>query len=147
MQLQVIDEERTIRQNNSTRTWESPLDRRWAQTRDRFLAAVDPKQRATVAGLLRQRHRGGLGLRMWLRTLVTQDRPLPESLPTELVQVYLDDPEAVPLYDCASCGLAVPVLPGWRGYEGEPERVYFLECPCCGGSTGLHAYWSNTIKR
>ena len=146
MQLQFGNHKGTVRQDGSARVREHPLEGRWAQTRDQFLSAVDPRQRPTVAGLLRQPHRGGVGLRMWLRTLVTQGRAVPESLPLDLVQVYLDDPEAVPLHDCAECGLAIPVHPGWRGYEGEPERVYFPACPCCGGPTGLHAYWSKTTK-
>lgn len=120
-----------------------PLDPGWSEARDRFLAAMDLGQRLAVEGLLRQPRCGGLGLRLWLRILVTQGRPLPPALPVELVQVYLDDSEAVPLHDCANCGIAIPVRPGWQGYEGEPQRVYFPTCPSCGGRTGLYAYWSN----
>lgn len=121
-------------------------DRHWREARDRFLAAVTLRQRPAVADLLRHPHHGGLGLRMWLRALATQGRTLPPSLPPELVQVYLDDPEAVPLHDCACCGLPVPVRPGWGSYEGEPARVYFPNCPACGGPTGLYAYWSYTTE-
>src|SRR3954469_12034308 len=134
MQLE-CDKVKMIRQDAPARAGQSAFERRWAQTRDSFLSAVDARQRPVVARLLRQPHCGGLGLRMWLRNLVTQDRPLPESLPVELIQVYLDDPEAVPLHDCAWCGLAIPVHPGWRGYEGEPERAFFPTCPCCSGPT------------
>src|SRR4051812_4803509 len=129
MQLQ-CEKDELVRPDTLAWPWQSACERRWAQTRDGFLSAMDPRQRPVVAALLRQPHCGGLGLRMWLRALVTQGRPLPESLPVELVQVYLDDPEAVPLHDCARCGLGMPVHPGWRGYEGEPAQVYFPACPC-----------------
>ncbi|MFL5338735.1 MAG: hypothetical protein ACJ8F7_01095 [Gemmataceae bacterium] len=110
--------------------------------RERFLAAVHPRQRMAVAELVRQPHHGGLGLRMWLRSLAARGGDLPVELPPALVCVYLEDPEAVPLHDCADCGLAVPVHPGPRGYEDEPARAYFPTCPCCGGPTGLYAYWA-----
>lgn len=136
----------TIRIDRPGALREAHLGRRWVEARDQFLAAIDPRQSAAVAELLRQPRRGGLGLRMWLRDLVTQGRPIPATLPARLIQVYLDDAEAVPLHDCADCGLAVPVHPGCHGYEEEPERVYFAACPCCGGATGLYAYWSNPIR-
>lgn len=120
--------------------------RNWSQVRDDFLSLVSPRQRPLVAELLRQPRRGGQGLRMWLQALVTQARPMPESLPAELIEVYLKDPEAVPLHDCSECGLAIPVHPAWQGYEWKPECVYFPECPCCGAATGLHAYWSNGTR-
>ena len=116
----------------------------WSEVRDLFLRAVIEEQRSAVVGLLREPRWGGRGLRMWLRTLVTQGRSLPEVLPSELIQVYLDDPEALPLHDCSDCGLAVPIRSGWLGLEGEPERIYFPVCPNCGSRTGLYAFWSNT---
>jgi len=122
-------------------------DQHWATVRESFLNALEPQLRPIVAGLLRQPRCGGLGLRMWLRTLANEPRAFPESLPSELVQVYLNDPEAVPLHDCAGCGLAVPVRPGRSGYESEPQRVYFPTCPCCGCRTGLHAYWSSATRK
>ncbi len=121
-------------------------DARWSEARQRLLAAVASVQRAEVARRLQQAPHGGLGLRLWLRTLVTQGRPLPEALPAELVQVYLEDPDAVPAHDCAICGVAIPVQPGWQGYDDEPRRVYFPTCPCCGGRTGLYAYWSSPAQ-
>jgi hypothetical protein len=118
-------------------------DARWREARERFLAAVDPGQREAVARRLRQRLLGGAGLRAWLRALVWTDAPPPARLPPALIDVYLRDPLALPLHDCAECGTAVPVRPGRRGdAEAEPERVYFPACPCCGGKTGLYAYWS-----
>ncbi len=118
------------------------LEDRWALTRERFLAAVDPRQRAAVAELLRQPRRGGQGLRVWLQSLATRGVPVPRSLPPDLVGVYLQDAEALPLHDCAGCGLAVPVRPGRGGEGDEPEQVYFPHCPCCGAATGLYAYWA-----
>jgi hypothetical protein len=115
----------------------------WREATARFLTAVDGGQRATVAALLRQPRWGGRGLRAWLRLVADQGQPLPAVLPTQLVEVYLQDTEAEPLHDCARCGLAVPVRPGWRrAPDGVPEAVYFPACPCCGGPTGPYAYWS-----
>ena len=145
MQVQAERPKRTIRIDAPSQAMPSD-DRHWAELRDRFLAAVDPRQRPAVAALLRHPNRGGGGLRMWLRALMAQGRPVPMSFPPNLVQVYLDDPEAVPLHDCARCGLAVPVCAGWDGYEGEPARVYFPTCPCCDGPTGLYAYWSHAAE-
>jgi len=120
----------------------SLTDSRWRQAREAFLEAVAPSQRGVVARLLTQRHEGGHGLREWFRGLVWERSRLPASLPSELVQVYLDDPEALPLYDCADCGLAIPVRPDPQAEDGEAANVYFPECPCCGGATDLYAYWS-----
>ncbi len=123
---------------------EAALDARWQEARDHFLAAVAPEQRPFVARLLRERHEGGHGLRTWFRNLVWNGACLPAAVPPAVVEVYLADPEALPLHDCADCGMAVPVRPDRQaGPEGEPERVYFPTCPCCGGQTGLYAYWSN----
>jgi hypothetical protein len=119
----------------------------WLEVEQRFLAAVVPHQRCAVEALVRDRHNGGRGLRNWLRSLVAQGRRLPERLPAELIDVYLADPDALPLHDCAECGLAIPVHAGTRDSEdAEPEFSYFPTCPCCGGITGWCAYWSNTSR-
>ena len=87
--------------------------------------------------------RGGRGLRSWLALLEIDGRPLPASLPGELVDVYLLDDDAEPLHDCERCGVPVPVRAGRHcGHEAAVERAYFPACPCCGGRTGRHAYWS-----
>lgn len=119
--------------------------RSWQHVRDEFLALVSGSQRQKVADLLAHPRNGGKGLRMWLQALKVADRPFPSTLPESLIQVYLDDHEAVPLFDCSQCGLAIPVRPSWRDHEGNPARVYFESCPCCDGPTGLYAYWSNSI--
>jgi hypothetical protein len=78
-----------------------------------------------------------------VRLVADQGRPLPSTLPPQLVAVYLADTEALPLHDCGRCGLAVPVRPGWHaGHEAPPEHDYFPACPSCGGPTGPYAYWA-----
>jgi hypothetical protein len=126
----------------------SDPDQQWLQIRNQFLDAIDPPLRPVVAVLLRQPRYGGAGLRAWVRALLWKATSLPGSLPPELIQVYLSDPEAMPLHDCEDCGLVVPVRPG-KGCDGdgEPERVYFPTCPCCGGRTGLYAHCSNVRRR
>jgi hypothetical protein len=110
---------------------------------DRLLAAVPAAYRPRARALLTDPWQGGRGLRAWLAILETDGRPLPDELPEELVSVYLDDDDAEPLYDCECCGLPVPVRAARRcGHEAAVERVYFPACPCCGGRTGRHAYWS-----
>lgn len=109
----------------------------------RLLAAVPAGQRAEVRVTLLDPHRGGHGLRSLLAMLEADGRPLPAELPGELVSVYLTDDAAEPLHDCGRCGLPVPVRAGRHvGHEAAVERDYFPSCPCCGGQTGRHAYWS-----
>ena len=112
---------------------------------DRLMAAVPLAHRKRTAALLKSPRLGGRGLRAWMVILDADDRPLPDDLPEELVEVYLDDSEAEPLHDCERCGLTVPVRANRRcGHEATVERVYFPECPHCGGRTGRYAYWSRT---
>jgi hypothetical protein len=83
-----------------------------------------------VRTLLANPRYGGRGLRAWVGLMEAEDRPLPPALPAELVDVYLRDDEAEPLYDCEACGLAVPVRVGWRsGHEPAYDRVYFPAWP------------------
>jgi len=117
-----------------------------AEIRDdlsRLLAAVCDGQRSEVETLMSNPRRGGRGLRSWLAIMAVDQRPLPDTLPWELVEVYLQDDDAEPFYDCERCGLPVPVRTArsW-GHEATVERVYFPTCPCCGGRTGRYAYWS-----
>jgi len=115
---------------------------RWYELRQEFLKRMDRQQRDVIIMLLQSPNQGGRGLRLWMHRLLNDERPLPDSLPRELVQVYLDHSEAEPLFDCEACGLAIPVEPGWQRNEAKPQVVYFAACPCCGGAVGLHAYWS-----
>lgn len=123
-------------------------DYQWQQVRERFLSAIGPALRPRVVALLSQPRHGGRGLRSWLRNLVWDGSRLPVSIPDELVQVYLDDHEALPLHDCSGCGLAVPVrLAPDADFEEAPAREYFPLCPNCGSLTGLFAYYSGPGRR
>jgi hypothetical protein len=123
-------------------------DQRWAELELRFLAAVMPAQRPAVMNVLRAGRHGGRGLRSWLRRLLASDGSLPPLVPEELVAIYLEDPDAMPLHDCAECGLAIPVRPRLHGWDDDdPDIAYFPKCPCCGGRTGACVYWSNTKTR
>jgi hypothetical protein len=114
---------------------------------DRFLAAICSSQQRLVSWLLKQPQSGGRGLRMWVNHMTMSGGTIPCSLPSTLIQVYLDDSEALPLHDCEDCGLLIPVRDGRSMECGLPEKTYFATCPVCGGRTGLHAYWSATPKR
>jgi hypothetical protein len=110
---------------------------------DRLLDAIPAALRGRVKAILANPRLGGRGLRAWVALLEVEDRPLPDSLPAELIEVYLEDTEAEPLHDCEACGLPVPVRAGWRaGHEPTTDRVYFPACPHCGGRTGPHAFWA-----
>jgi hypothetical protein len=125
---------------------EEGLSSAWLSTRSRFLAAIPEHQRPAVETLLRDPHQGGRGLRAWLSSLTSQRSNLPAAIPSPLMQVYLEDNQAVPLHDCAACGVAIPVRPTWDMPEERPEQIYFAVCPCCGGATGLFAYWTRVEK-
>jgi len=121
------------------------MGQRWMEAKSRFLDAVHPTQRPLVDSLLQNPRHGGRGLRLLLRNLLIQDQTLPALIPAAVIEVYLSDPEAVPLFDCHDCGLPVPVRFNIQdGFEETPEREYFPSCPQCGGRTGRYAYWSNT---
>jgi hypothetical protein len=114
-----------------------------ADAMELFLAAVPAAQRGRVRELLTDPRAGGRGLRALVALLDADPRDLPPALPTELVEVYLDDDEAEPLHDCERCGLPVPVHAGRRcGHEASVDREYFPTCPHCGGRTGRYAFWS-----
>jgi len=114
---------------------------------DRLLAAIPVSLQAQARAVLADPRLGGRGLRAWIALLEREDRPLPDELPPELVEVYLTDTEAEPLHDCESCGLPVPVRAAWRaGHEPSADRVYFPVCPQCGGRTGPHAFWARATR-
>ena len=126
--------------------WPSAPQTDYARAAESLAASSPAELRSTVRALLRNPRSGGRGLRAWLSLAATQGRPIPAELPAELVRVYLDDHEAEPLHDCEDCGLPVPVRAGRHcGHEAVVECVYFPECPCCGGRTGRHAYWSRPL--
>jgi len=110
---------------------------------DRFLSTVPMRIRGDVERLLLNPCEGGRGLRQWLALLEIEPRPLPRQLPVDLLEVYLNDDDAEPWHDCESCGFVVPVRVSRRvGHEPSVERVYYRECPNCGGRTGRFAFWS-----
>lgn len=122
--------------------------KQWEQASARLLNAVPPECTATVQRLLQSPHMGGAGLREWVAAIALRGAVCPDFIPAEVIQAYLLDPEAVPLYDCEACGIAVPVRPSQRyGREAEPELVYFEQCPWCGGKTGWYLYWSSQAQR
>lgn len=128
-------------------TRDSRRDARWMQACEQFVAATPAAYRDLVERCLHSLHDGGFGLRNWVASIAWRGGKLPKELPTELVQVYLCDPEAAPLYDCEGCGVAIPVRPNRiDGLEAEPEQVYFTNCPCCGGRTGLYMYVSRQAE-
>ena len=113
----------------------------WREVTDRLLAAVEPRQREDVARVLEDTHGGGWGLRLWVSSIIWGGASLPEQVPAELIDVYLTDPEAMPLHECGECGLPVPVRPNRvHGNDGDPERVYFPACPACDSPTGWYLF-------
>lgn len=125
----------------------APLDSdRWEQSCQQLLAAVSDELRPTVEALLHRLHGGGSGLREWVSAIAWRGAVCPTQVPVGLIEIYLTDPEAAPLYDCESCGLAIPVRPSRFDIEQEPEIVYFVHCPACGGRTGPYFYWSRQLE-
>jgi hypothetical protein len=122
-------------------------DSAWRHTSARFLDAVSARQRDQVAKLLSQPNNGGSGLREWVSAIASRGATLPKVVPEAVIDVYLNDPEAVPLYDCESCGLAIPVRPSRiYGLDGDPDEVYFTSCPACGARTGLFMHFTRRYE-
>jgi hypothetical protein len=75
------------------------------------------------------------GLLLWAEKSLHQDAvPIPDELPAELMQAWLDDPQALPCHECGDCGLLVPT-------DRQRKVEYFPTCPMCGGRTGLLAWF------
>jgi|GEM_PF-3360990 len=136
----------TILRNRST--LQDAATRDWERICRRFLSAVGEDQRPAVARLLELPHYSSPGLRNWLTAITYRGAQLPEQIPAAVIEVYLLDPEAMPLHDCERCGLAIPVRPSrLYGDDGDPEQVYFPACPACGGRTGWYLFWSQRAER
>ncbi len=119
-------------------------DERWEFAYFGFLSLVPADLRDEIQRTVSFIHGNGEGLRHWINDIAYRGGVLPPSIPREMLLVYLVDQDALPLHDCADCGLSVPVRPNrLYGSEGDPEEVYFPVCPACGGRTGLYCYWSN----
>jgi hypothetical protein len=79
-----------------------------------------------------------------LEDVLRDGRP---AWPEEVREIYSEDLDALPLSDCANCGLPLPVRPGENAYKGgkrvtvRPAYNYFDQCPVCGGSVGYEAYY------
>jgi hypothetical protein len=111
----------------------------WQEVVNRFLEAVQPQQREVVSIALADPYGGGWGLRLWVSSIVWGSAIMPSAIPAQVIDVYLADPDVIPLHDCCSCGLAVPVRPNkLQGASGEPEKIYFPQCPCCNSPTGWY---------
>jgi hypothetical protein len=122
-------------------------DSMWNRTSARFLEAVSARQRDQVAWLLSHPNNGGSGLREWVAAIAMRGAMLPTAIPEAVIHVYLNDPEALPLYDCESCGLAIPVRPSHiYGLDGEPDEVHFTTCPACGARTGLFMHFTRRYE-
>jgi hypothetical protein len=142
----VLQDNRSLACTTSTsRTLED--DVRWKEACQEFLVSVPADMHTCVERSLRSLHEGGVGLRAWVSAIARRGAKLPECVPAELVKVYLDDPEATPLHECETCGIAIPIRPNrLRGMEDEPEETYFNACPVCGGRTGLYLYMSRQLE-
>jgi hypothetical protein len=128
-------------------TQETSQNSLWGSTVVRFLAAVAGCHRHSVSQRLQQVHSAGSGLRDWVDAIAWRGAVLPDHIPEAVIEVYLTDPEASPLYDCEGCGMAVPVRPSrLYGFEGEPEEVYFPTCPACGSRTGLFSHFTRRFE-
>jgi hypothetical protein len=60
------------------------------------------------------------------------------TMPAEVLQVFLDDPEAVPSHDCIACGVFLPVTPGALAIASAVVR--YAACPLCGGRVGADLF-------
>ena len=126
--------------------WMAEADRKWNQARERFLNAVADDQRAAVDQRLKDLGARGAGLRAWLTAIAWRGGVLPQRLPRELVQVYLDDAEVRPRHECEACGLLIPVQPaGRRGAEAIQPGIYFSNCPACDAGTGRYVFRSKAF--
>lgn len=114
----------------------------WTKAKQQFLAAVAPQQRQAVATALENRHAASPGLRQWLRGLIIEEMRLPKRIPPQVIAIYLEDADALPLYGCSHCALALPVkcISTWAA--DAVEEVYFDNCPSCGQSVDLYGHWS-----
>jgi Zn ribbon nucleic-acid-binding protein len=122
-------------------------DDAWAAACAQVIASVPMTHRSAVREALRDAHGSAGGLREWVSAIAFRGAQCPECVPVDLIQVYLSDPEAVPLHDCENCGLAVPVRPSrLHGMESPPEEEYFPVCPVCQGRTGPYYFWSRQAE-
>jgi len=123
-------------------SWEARIQHvKW-----QFLQATPVDLRSAVAHALEALHDGSRGLRSWLCAIAHSTATLPQSIPRQVIEVYLNHPDAEPLHDCEGCGLAIPVrINPSRWMDAEPESVYLPSCPACGCRTGWYLYIARNI--
>jgi hypothetical protein len=120
---------------------------RWAWACEQLIAALPRERRGAAEQALQNTRGSGAGLREWVSAIAWRGALCPEVVCVELIDVYLKDPEALPLHDCEDCGLPIPIRPNRQhGFEAEPEQVYFEHCPACGGRTGWYRYWARRAE-
>ena len=147
MLLSTLAPERRTGASDVAHDGRSESDACWSAACQQFIGAVPESLRGGVERSLRNLHKGGSGLRAWVSAIAWRGGRIPATIPSELIQVYLNDPEAIPLHDCEKCGVAIPVRPDrLNGSEAEPEQVYFHDCPVCGGRTGWYMYFSRQAE-
>jgi len=122
---------------------EEGIESYWDAARNRLLESVEEEQLDQVKVALCTPHVGGRGLRLWLQMIAIKNKHLPKSLPWKLMQVYLDEPDALPLHECSGCGVAIPVRLVCPVVDEERIETFFPACPCCGSRTGLYATWDH----
>jgi len=116
-------------------------DSNWHEVSERFLQSICPEQRGIVERILNDPYNGGWGLRLWVSSIIWGSALMPTRVPAEVIDIYLRDPDVIPLHDCCSCGMAVPVRPNrMYGHEAEPEHIYFPNCPVCSAPTGWYLF-------
>ena len=127
----------------------SEEDVRWSDALHRLLERLEPEQRSLVLEELKgysERGKDALG-KLTLKVLFYVEQHLkagtPLEFPCSVASVYLEDPDAEPLHECADCGYDLPFE--WAHPRAEPPRaakVYFEFCPLCGGKVGYYAFYS-----
>jgi hypothetical protein len=111
--------------------WSDPAILRWRLAVRRLLLAIPQPLRWPITEVWRSDSKAGHSLRYWHLRIVS-GTPLPEKIPAELLQVFLDDPD-VETRDCENCKLEIPYHSGdeW-GRDKGPHYRYFERCPGCG---------------
>jgi len=62
--------------------------------------------------------------------ILAQEWGGPLALPRVVADLYLNDPDTLPIHNCAACRYRIPT---YAGSGCEKREVYFAECPLCGG--------------
>ncbi|MGC3971108.1 MAG: hypothetical protein QM775_28360 [Pirellulales bacterium] len=73
-----------------------------------------------------------------LQICIYNETWIPQPVPPEVAEVYVNEPKAVPWLRCQDCQLLLPVRSGfWRntqsGHWCQGNQRYFADCPACHG--------------